>query len=97
LTAFICHLPIYLSAKVIKGPVQVGTIKMSPIGCGTWAWGNRFLWGYNVDEDKQLQEAFNFVVKNGVNWFDTADSYGTGSLNGMVRNQYFISILHIIF
>lgn len=55
---------------------------MSPIGCGTWAWGNRFLWGYDTDDDKSLNQAFDFVVSKGVTWFDTADSYGTGKLSG---------------
>lgn len=52
------------------------------MGCGTWAWGNRLLWGYDESMDKQLQEVFNFCVSNGVTLFDTGDSYGTGKLNG---------------
>lgn len=55
---------------------------MSPIGCGTWSWGNRFLWQYSKSDDEALKETFNYVIKNGVNWFDTADSYGTGQLEG---------------
>ena len=52
------------------------------MGCGTWAWGNRLLWGYNESMDSQLQEVFNLCVSNGVTLFDTGDSYGTGKLNG---------------
>ena len=52
------------------------------MGCGTWAWGNRLLWGYDKSMDNQLQEVFNFCVSNGVTLFDTGDSYGTGKLNG---------------
>jgi pyridoxine 4-dehydrogenase len=52
------------------------------MGCGTWAWGNRFLWGYKEDMDSQLQELFNFCVSQGVTLFDTGDSYGTGKLKG---------------
>jgi pyridoxine 4-dehydrogenase len=39
---------------------------------------------YQYDEkmDKDLQEAFNTCVDAGINWFDTADSYGTGKLAG---------------
>lgn len=70
------------SLTPISKPVKVGQIEMSPIGCGTWAWGNRFLWGYSKQEDAEIQLAFEYVVKNGVNWFDTADSYGTGALAG---------------
>ena len=25
-----------------------------PIGVGTWAWGNQFLWGYDPAQDAQL-------------------------------------------
>lgn len=32
--------------------------------------------------DSELQKIFNLAVENGVNLFDTADSYGTGKLNG---------------
>ena len=52
------------------------------MGCGTWAWGNRLLWGYDESMDTQLQEVFNLCVSNGITLFDTGDSYGTGKLNG---------------
>lgn len=52
------------------------------MGCGTWAWGNRLLWGYEESMDEQLQAVFNLCVSNGVTLFDTGDSYGTGRLNG---------------
>lgn len=52
------------------------------MGCGTWAWGNKLLWGYDESMDDQLQAVFNLCVSNGVTLFDTGDSYGTGRLNG---------------
>ncbi|MFN9616078.1 MAG: aldo/keto reductase [Dolichospermum sp.] len=52
------------------------------MGCGTWAWGNKLLWGYNQSMDNQLQEVFNLCVSSGVTLFDTGDSYGTGKLKG---------------
>ncbi|MBD2120733.1 aldo/keto reductase [Trichocoleus sp. FACHB-262] len=52
------------------------------MGCGTWAWGNRLLWGYDESMDEQLQAVFNLCVQQGVTLFDTGDSYGTGKLNG---------------
>ena len=52
------------------------------MGCGTWAWGNRLLWGYDESMDDQLQAVFNLCVSQGVTLFDTGDSYGTGKLNG---------------
>ncbi|GKD21007.1 aldo/keto reductase, partial [Tanacetum coccineum] len=32
--------------------------------------------------DSELQQLFNLALDNGINLFDTADSYGTGKLNG---------------
>ncbi|MEL6578150.1 MAG: aldo/keto reductase [Cyanobacteria bacterium J06621_12] len=52
------------------------------MGCGTWAWGNRLLWGYDESMDSQLQSVFDLCVSNGITLFDTGDSYGTGKLNG---------------
>jgi pyridoxine 4-dehydrogenase len=57
-------------------------ISLPAMGCGTWAWGNQLLWGYNESMDDQLQQVFNLCVSNGVTLFDTGDSYGTGRLNG---------------
>ncbi|MDY7013756.1 MAG: aldo/keto reductase [Cyanobacteriota bacterium] len=58
------------------------TFSFPPLGCGTWAWGNRLLWGYDESMDDQLQAVFNLCVENGATLFDTGDSYGTGKLNG---------------
>ena len=57
-------------------------LSLPQMGCGTWAWGNRLLWGYDKSMDSQLQEVFNLCVSKGVTLFDTGDSYGTGRLNG---------------
>ncbi|OVA04754.1 Aldo/keto reductase [Macleaya cordata] len=60
----------------------MGPLTVSPMGFGTWAWGNQLLWGYQEAMDGDLQATFNLAVENGINLFDTADSYGTGRLNG---------------
>lgn len=60
----------------------MGPLTVSPMGFGTWAWGNQLLWGYQEAMDSELQRTFNLAVENGINLFDTADSYGTGRLNG---------------
>jgi pyridoxine 4-dehydrogenase len=52
------------------------------MGCGTWAWGNKLLWGYDRTMDEALQSVFNYCVAHGVTVFDTGDSYGTGQLKG---------------
>ncbi|XP_057522477.1 pyridoxal reductase, chloroplastic isoform X2 [Amaranthus tricolor] len=65
-----------------KEKVKMGPLSVSPMGFGTWAWGNQLLWGYQESMDDELQQVFNLAVDNGINLFDTADSYGTGKLNG---------------
>ncbi|KAL8538124.1 hypothetical protein ACS0TY_000181 [Phlomoides rotata] len=62
--------------------LKIGPLSVSPMGFGTWAWGNQLLWGYQESMDFELQQIFNLAVENGINLFDTADSYGTGKLNG---------------
>ncbi|MEM8806997.1 MAG: aldo/keto reductase [Cyanobacteria bacterium P01_G01_bin.38] len=57
-------------------------LKFPKMGCGTWAWGNRLLWGYDPSMDSELQQVFNHCVQAGVTFFDTGDSYGTGRLKG---------------
>jgi len=56
--------------------------RLPAMGCGTWAWGNRLLWGYDQSMDGELQRGLNHCVSHGVTLFDTGDSYGTGRLNG---------------
>jgi pyridoxine 4-dehydrogenase len=62
--------------------MQTQQLSLPVMGCGTWAWGNRILWGYDQTMDSQLQEVFNLCVSKGVTLFDTGDSYGTGRLSG---------------
>jgi len=51
---------------------------VSPLGLGTWAWGNRLLWGYEAGrDDPRLRAAFARAAAAGVNLWDTGDSYGT--------------------
>ena len=53
------------------------------IGFGTWAWGNQLLWGYDSDrDDPDLEATLTAAVQGGLSIVDTADSYGTGRLNG---------------
>jgi len=64
------------------GRVSAGPIDISSIGCGTWSWGNRFLFDYDTSQDESIYEAYREVRNAGVTLFDTADSYGTLDLNG---------------
>ena len=56
---------------------------LNGIGFGTWAWGNKAIWGYDAQrDDSRLRATFRQALSSGLNLIDTADSYGTGSLNG---------------
>jgi aryl-alcohol dehydrogenase-like predicted oxidoreductase len=57
--------------------------KISAIGIGTWAMGNS--WG-KVD-DKESLAALNRALDLGVNFFDTADVYGSEPLVGRLRRE----------
>ncbi len=53
------------------------------IGFGTWAWGNKLVWGYKPEtDDILLKKTFNDAINGGLDLIDTADSYGTGALFG---------------
>lgn len=64
--------------RISAGP----TTEISSMGCGTWSWGNRFLFNYDPSQDEDLYKAYREVRNAGVTLFDTADSYGTLDLNG---------------
>ena len=56
---------------------------LNGIGFGTWAWGNKAVWGYDAQrDDTRLRATFLQALSSGLNLIDTADSYGTGRLNG---------------
>ena len=56
---------------------------LNGIGFGTWAWGNQLVWGYDPHRDDALLEStFRQAIASGLSLIDTADSYGTGRLNG---------------
>jgi len=68
--------------QIIPSSIPHPGLSLPPMGCGTWAWGNRLLWGYDQSMDEELQQVFNHCVSHGITLFDTGDSYGTGRLNG---------------
>jgi len=52
------------------------------IGLGTWSWGNKLFWNYQSTNDDDLCETYNEALRRGFDLIDTADSYGTGNLQG---------------
>ncbi len=61
--------------------IKLGTtkIEISPLGIGTWSWGDKLFWqygkAYTADD---VREAFDTSLAHGINWFDTAEIYGMG-------------------
>jgi aryl-alcohol dehydrogenase-like predicted oxidoreductase len=54
-------------------------ISVTPLGFGTWAWGDSLFWGYGKDYGEvELRLAFQAAVNKGITFFDTAEIYGLG-------------------
>jgi aryl-alcohol dehydrogenase-like predicted oxidoreductase len=54
-------------------------IEVTPLGFGTWAWGDSLFWGYGKDYGElELRLAFQAAVNQGITFFDTAEVYGLG-------------------
>ena len=55
-------------------------IQISPLGVGTWQWGDRTFWDYGKGgyTDSDLRAGFEASLRAGINFFDTAESYGSG-------------------
>jgi aryl-alcohol dehydrogenase-like predicted oxidoreductase len=54
-------------------------IEVTPLGFGTWAWGDSLFWGYGKDYGElELRLAFQAAVNKGITFFDTAEIYGLG-------------------
>lgn len=49
------------------------------MGVGTWAWGDRLVWGYGSGyTDSDLHTAFEICSRAGITFYDTAEVYGFG-------------------
>ncbi len=54
-------------------------LRISPLGLGTWQWGDRVMWSYSkTHTDSDLSDAFQASLDAGINFFDTAEVYGKG-------------------
>ncbi len=54
-------------------------ILVTPLGFGTWAWGDSIFWRYGKDYgEAELRQAFQAAVNKGITFFDTAEIYGWG-------------------
>jgi len=70
------------AAQTQENHVPLADVKM---GIGTWAWGDRLYWGFGRGYDeKGLRDAFHWLMRSGVNFFDTAEIYGQGKSEEML-------------
>lgn len=57
-------------------------VEIPPLGVGTWAWGDRSVWGMGGYDSgltrDSIQEAWDASIDAGVTLFDTAEVYGRG-------------------
>ncbi len=55
-------------------------IQISPLGIGTWAWGDTWFWQYGKGgySDADLEAAYQASLAYGISFFDTAEMYGRG-------------------
>lgn len=68
-------------AQPVVTPIALGPtdLHVSPMGLGTWAWGERFFWGYGRGYSKDdLEAAFHLALEHGITFLDTAEVYGRG-------------------
>ncbi len=75
-------------------PITLGTseLRISPMGVGAWAWGDRIMWSFgNTHTEEDVQAAFNASLQGGINFIDTAEVYGLGRserlLSSLVKEQ----------
>ncbi len=64
-----------------REPIRLGHtgLSVSPMGIGVWAWGSGFYWGYGRDfQEQDARESFHTCIQAGINFFDTAEIYGSG-------------------
>ena len=60
-------------------------IEVTPMGFGTWAWGDSLFWGYGKDYgEMDLRLAFQAAVNNGITFLDTAEVYGLGKSEELI-------------
>ena len=71
--------------------LQGSTVTIPPLGVGTWAWGDRSVWGmggYDADlTPDSIQEAWDASLDAGVTLFDTAEMYGRGESERIIGSM----------
>jgi aryl-alcohol dehydrogenase-like predicted oxidoreductase len=78
----------------VEATITIGTtdLKVSPLGVGTWQWGDTGTWQFGQGYARSdVEEAYRVSREAGLTFFDTAEIYGSGLsetiLGGMVRPE----------
>jgi len=61
--------------------IQLGKteLRVTPLGVGTWQWGDNMIWGYGKGYgEADLKASFDATLTGGIIFFDTAEIYGWG-------------------
>jgi len=75
----------FKEVNIFRYPYKVPYLNLlvkKRIGLGTWSWGNKLFWNYQSTNDDDLRETYDEALRRGFDLIDTADSYGTGNLQG---------------
>ena len=66
-----------VSERIVLGATN---IRISPLGIGTWQWGDKLVWNYGTGDynDADIQAGFERALAAGINFFDSAETYGSG-------------------
>ncbi len=60
-------------------PLGRTDVRVSPLGLGTWQWGDTLFWGYGKGyAESEIRAAFDASLAGGITFFDTAEVYGRG-------------------
>lgn len=60
-------------------PLGKTDIRVTPLGLGTWQWGDTLFWGYGKGyAESEIKAAFDTSLVAGITFFDTAEVYGRG-------------------
>ena len=60
-------------------PLGKTDLRVTPLGIGTWQWGDSMFWGYGKGYAAgEIRAAFDAGLAAGITFFDTAEIYGQG-------------------
>jgi len=69
-------------------PLGKTDIRIPPMGTGAWQWGDRTIWGFGGRYGpREVEETFHASLAAGIDFFDTAELYGSG------RSEKFLGAL----